>query len=487
MLNDAKKHADGLMDSLKGFGTAALGFAGIGVGVSALKEGAKAAMEYAKHITILSEELGISTKMLQQFEYAARKTGASGEEADKALQKLAENVGKARMGEEASIKTLERWGISIYDANGHAKSMDEILDSVAQKMKEATDPTIQNAMAMELGGKSARNLVSALKDFDEFKEKSKNKILSESELATLDNAEKKLKNMGGTLKSWSTHAFAAILAPFFNNDADAMKKHLEGLDQSRASAQQPTEAQLKEAKEMAKALDELHKAQASGGATDPYMVAKLKEMEIEKELAQTKEGSLEHVKLETELAKVRHEIAKAEAADTKKANEDKAKHAKEARAEEKKHQRELQEQKERELQTQIRIENAQTGANQAHRNLQQGFEDRTKFTVQELAERGMANYYSGNGETYAERTAVDISRLEQRAKSARDYGNTDFANELQSRADYLRKDIGYALTSGEADPMQSLREASEKSEKHLSDIKTLATTKGIKIAEDEDK
>lgn len=479
MLNEAKKDAEGLGDALKSFGKGALAFAGIGVGASAMIEGAKAAMEYAKHITILSDEIGVSTKTLQQFEYAARKTGAGTEAADKTLQKLAETVGKARMGEDASIKVLERWGIAIYDANGHSRSMDEILDSVAEKMRSATDPTIQNAMAMELGGKSAKNLVEALKNLDEFKQKSEGKILSESELATLENAERTVKSIGGWLKSVSTHAFAAVLSPFFNNDADALKKKLEKSDFNATENSKPTEAQIKEAKEMAKALQELHRAQAGEGVQDKWLAARLKVGELEKESAAAKDGSVEKVKIETALVKARGELEKAAAEDKKKADHDEVERKKQVDRDEKRRQKDKDQALRDEAQYKHLISLAERSAQTAARNQREGFQDQSKYSLQELAEIGRNKFYSGNGrnETYAERTAIDIQDLESRVKDARDYGNTDYADQLQGRANELRKSVGYAVGANESDPMRQFAEATTKAEAHLKWIKE----KGIAI------
>src|SRR5579872_6153694 len=193
------RKARGLMEEFKGSvggvgGMLNTAFAGFGAGLSvvALISASKHLMEFAKQITITSEELGVSTTFLQQWDYAARKTGVDSESAEKGLGKLNVKIGEARAGNQEAIAAFEKWGISLKDSAGHVHSVQDVVEAASKRINEIEDPTQRAAMAFELFGKGGVKLVESLKDLDALKAKSNGRILDEADIARLDSAEKRI-------------------------------------------------------------------------------------------------------------------------------------------------------------------------------------------------------------------------------------------------------------------------------------------------------
>lgn len=142
--------------TLKG---AALGFVA-SLGVEAIVKVAKAGLEYAASLGEIAESLGVSTKFLQEFRYAASQNGASIEQADNALGKFSVTIGKALDGEKSAVEAFTKLGISIESLN--RASEQQRFDLVADAIKKIPDPARQSAAAIEIFGRGARAIIPTL-------------------------------------------------------------------------------------------------------------------------------------------------------------------------------------------------------------------------------------------------------------------------------------------------------------------------------------
>lgn len=479
MLNDAAKSNVGaeLFGALRG----GLATIGLGFGAEKMFEGIKAAGELAEKVESLAESYGTSTKFVQQWEYAAEKSNSSAEEADKVLKKLVETIGKARDGDEEAAAKLAKHGIALEDVNGKAKSTEQIFVAVREHILGTADATESAGRAADLlGDRIGSKLLPALRDYEELKAKSENKILTDGELSILHNAGEQIKDIEVALKRFGGKALAAALKVFTASDADIQemkRKLLEPPAEESKTNQKQTEA----AKEYAKALEELRKAKNTQNVTDPYLKALIEEKDAAKALQATKEGTLERLKAEKTFIEKHNDLLKEQHSLEKDAERDKEK-AREKQKQEDERRKAVAQQL---LEKQIQIQNATDARNKADRDYKTAFEDRSKYSLEELADMGRTHWQNRQRETYAEMTAVDIQSLEKKSKEARLYGNTDYANDLQNRALELRKSLSGVLQSGDSDPLKDLRDSSEKAQKHLDDLVTLAAGKGIKVKADD--
>jgi hypothetical protein len=113
------------------------------------------AFDYADAIADLSDRTGASTKLIQEFRYAAQLSGSGVDVADEALGKFTRTLGLAQAGGDAQIKLFRDLGVT---SSNFDTAFRQTLDGLAKL------PSIQqrNAVALQLFGKSASTLTSLL-------------------------------------------------------------------------------------------------------------------------------------------------------------------------------------------------------------------------------------------------------------------------------------------------------------------------------------
>lgn len=108
---------------------------------------------YADEINTLSKTTGISTKTLQQLDYASKLLDVDTQTITGSMTKM-EKVMTSSKGAD-KFKAL---GISVKDANGQMKSAESVFWESIDALGKIENPTERDAKAMELFGKSAKDL-----------------------------------------------------------------------------------------------------------------------------------------------------------------------------------------------------------------------------------------------------------------------------------------------------------------------------------------
>ena len=148
---DWKRFTSGIGDNLKSAFSFAVAFESIRYAISSMVE-----------LKRKAEDLGASTEFVQTFERLTQKFGGTAEQADTALIKLAETIGQARTEGGAAAEKFSRFGISLYDINGLAKTNEEVLKDVSDAYRNQSDAATKAALAIEFFGKSGRNINNVL-------------------------------------------------------------------------------------------------------------------------------------------------------------------------------------------------------------------------------------------------------------------------------------------------------------------------------------
>ena len=163
-------------EGFRNVGTAVAGLAGrvavLGAGITAMGAAAGMALfgiangfaETAGKFDDLSQQTNISRETLQEWDYAAQQTGVSSEEMAASVQTLSKNIGLAAMGTGRAKDVLDGLGIKYKDAAGKAKPLEELLPSIADKLKRIKDPATQAAAASRIFGGAGVKLLPMLKD-----------------------------------------------------------------------------------------------------------------------------------------------------------------------------------------------------------------------------------------------------------------------------------------------------------------------------------
>lgn len=155
----AKTSASSIQKSL---GLVKAGFAGFltGFSLSTVFQATKASLEYAGSLGEIAQQLGVTTRELQVFRYAAGQNGASIEEADKALGKFSVSVSKALSGSKQAAAAFNAVGVSLDDLR--KKSKTELIGQIADRMKETGGASANAAAGVALFSRGFQKLIPLL-------------------------------------------------------------------------------------------------------------------------------------------------------------------------------------------------------------------------------------------------------------------------------------------------------------------------------------
>lgn len=129
---------------------------------SALVAAGRRALDYASSLGEVAQQLGVTTKELQEYRYAASQVGVSNEEMDKALAKLTKTIGEAKAGSKAQATTFRELGVAIQDTNGRVYTAGEVIPKLADALSKIKDPATRARIETELFGKAGQQLDTLL-------------------------------------------------------------------------------------------------------------------------------------------------------------------------------------------------------------------------------------------------------------------------------------------------------------------------------------
>ena len=145
-----------ISDAIKG-GLSALA-SGISAVGSAMSESLTAGAEYADNILTLSTQTGVSTENLQKYNAVAELVDVSTETMTKSMAKNIKSMTSAQEGTGAMAEAYGKLGVSVTNADGSLRDGETVYWETIDALKNVTDETERDALAMELLGKSAQEL-----------------------------------------------------------------------------------------------------------------------------------------------------------------------------------------------------------------------------------------------------------------------------------------------------------------------------------------
>lgn len=148
----AKKVGDGaktVAEKTRGLSAAAGGLvASLGaMGLSSIKT--------ADDLATLSARTGISTDMLQKFQFASDMVDVSTEELAAAFQKMKINMDK-------NPEAFEALGVAVTDVDGKFRPLEDVFYDVIGKLSEIDDETQRDITSMDIFGKGADSLATII-------------------------------------------------------------------------------------------------------------------------------------------------------------------------------------------------------------------------------------------------------------------------------------------------------------------------------------
>jgi hypothetical protein len=136
--------------------------AGAGAGLVAMVRGAA---DTTGELDDLSKRLGMSTRDLQAFRYAAVASGQSGETFTAAMIRLNRGMAQAASGGNQELAGLfQRLGIDLRGANGQVRSAADVMPQLAQAFMRNENAALRTRMAMVAFGRSGEALLPMFTD-----------------------------------------------------------------------------------------------------------------------------------------------------------------------------------------------------------------------------------------------------------------------------------------------------------------------------------
>lgn len=177
--------------------------AGIIGAMYALEKLFSASGQKGTDLTNLNTLIGVSTKTLQQYQYAARQVGVSNQEVDGTFKSLQSTMTKTLMGEGApkglARVSLLTGGMDANDIKEFAEHPEKLLQKLQEYAQKETNVGLRNETLKSFG--VSDNMISAL-DRNAFRPEvlSKAPTYSDSEIAALDKANVAWSNLGAKIE-----------------------------------------------------------------------------------------------------------------------------------------------------------------------------------------------------------------------------------------------------------------------------------------------
>ena len=299
---DAAESGDkwgGLGEKMLAIGAATAAIAAVGAAVkkvvAEIADLAKKAAYAADDLNTMAAVTGLSTKQLQIFLYASEQIDVSFETLSGSMTRLVRNMGTAQRGTGDAAIAFEQLGIAITDdVTGELRDSQEVFDEIIEALGEMENETQRDAYAMQILGKSARDLnpliqggADALKEYGEQAEAA-GLILEQGALDKLNLVSDALDTFKATASSVGNLLmvqFAQPIASAIDWVTERIHNFTTEMTSGPGAAAKQLGASIKEAAKETKAADAAfesttEKLAAQTAITESY-IGKLRELEAQ--------------------------------------------------------------------------------------------------------------------------------------------------------------------------------------------------------------
>ena len=138
----------------------------IGVGLS-FAELTRQFLELAESVRAIgesSERLGMTAEQFQQMSYSMKLAGGDADKTQMAIGKLDMLIGQAAGGTQTAIDKFRALGVEYKNADGSMRDAWSVMQDLAQVFSSHADGSAKAAWAMEIFGRSGRELIPMLND-----------------------------------------------------------------------------------------------------------------------------------------------------------------------------------------------------------------------------------------------------------------------------------------------------------------------------------
>ena len=230
-------------------GAALAGSALVGQLASLVRKG----LDHASALGEQAQQLGVSTKALQEYRYAATQVGLSQDEMDAALAKLTRSMGEGAQGAKTQAEAFAKLGIDIKAFVASGGEAGDLLPKIAQGLQGIASPADRAAILVDILGKSGQKLMPLLSDgangVNSLRQAAQNLgiVLSDKQIQDADKTADKLAELSVVLNAKISGAVADNVSSI-NALADALVSLVTGVgDAIKAWKEWKKEVQIRQA------------------------------------------------------------------------------------------------------------------------------------------------------------------------------------------------------------------------------------------------
>lgn len=219
-----KKGLETLKNALKGIG-------------EAFKEVAIGSAAYADDISTMSTVTGLSAKSLQEFTYMSELVDTDVSTITGSLTKLTKTMSSAKDGSKTATGAFEELGVAFKNSDGSLRNNEEVFYDVIEALGNMSNETERDALAMEIFGKSAKELnplIAAGKDgMEAFRKEAEELgyVLTDEQLEALTNVDDAYQRWQRTIEMVK-NTIGVALAPAMESLLTTAKEWVTGIDWS---------------------------------------------------------------------------------------------------------------------------------------------------------------------------------------------------------------------------------------------------------------
>lgn len=141
-----------------------LGAAAAAAALTGLHRMAASSAQMATDMEVAAERTGLSTEALQEYQYAAQAAGVGAERFNTVAQRILRRAADAKAGNEGLASAFDALGVSLEDADGNLRGIDDLLGQVADGLFQVENQGERVALAfkiMDTEGSQMLNFLSA--------------------------------------------------------------------------------------------------------------------------------------------------------------------------------------------------------------------------------------------------------------------------------------------------------------------------------------
>jgi len=163
-------------------------------------------IETADAIGKTADKLGVTTTALQEYRYAAERSGVETKTLDMALQRFTRRTAEAAQGKGELRGVLEQYNIAVRDAAGNTRATEAVFRDLADVIQRTTDPAERLRIAFKAFDSEGAALVNMLRDgsagLEAFGEKARGLgvILDDDLIRGSENAKDAMDDLGKVIQ-----------------------------------------------------------------------------------------------------------------------------------------------------------------------------------------------------------------------------------------------------------------------------------------------